>query len=238
MGPATEDRSSAHPVQCKCKSHYSSGATPSYPKRTDLPRMLNAMSMGRSDISRIATNSKGEIDMVKLKDMKNQSLQKFINWLQKQQLDHGHCSSMLLHISNQHTTINLLRLKSLKQHSSICRQYRSTVSTNKKLTGISGHNGCQHNLMHMYTSLTVSHAPVHLQVPVYRQETTASHGSYQWIWWLPSKTSRVMHSSTPHWKSGSTESSIPGQRHKMIPHPWPWNSTTHSWHTLPKDNPT
>ena len=33
--------------------------------------------------------------------------------------------------------------------------------------------------------------------------------------------SRVMHSCTPHWVSGITENSIPGHRHKMIPHPWP-----------------
>ena len=37
----------------------------------------------------------------------------------------------------------------------------------------------------------------------------------------PVKKPRVMHSCTPHWEPDTTESSIPGYRHKRIPDPWP-----------------
>ena len=80
------------------------------------------------------------------------------------------------------------------------------------------------------------HDPVHLKVSVERQETRASHSSHPWIWWLPSKNSRVMHSYTPHWKSDTPESSVPGHRHKTLPHPWLWNKTRDRLHTLSKDN--
>ena len=87
-------------------------------------------------------------------------------------------------------------------------------------------------------SIVQYNASVHLQVTVLRQETRASHSSHQWIWWPPSKNWRVIHSCTSHWKSGSTESSVPGHRYKTIHHPWPWNSITNRLHTLPKNNST
>ena len=67
----------------------------------------------------------------------------------------SHSSSMQLHISKQYTTTHLLRVNSLKQHSTICRQYRSIVSKHRETTVISSHCGYQHNLMHRYTSLTM-----------------------------------------------------------------------------------
>ena len=48
-----------------------------------------------------------------------------------------------------------LRVKPLKQHSTTCRQYRLTVSPNRKTTGICSYYGCQHKPMHSYTGLTV-----------------------------------------------------------------------------------
>ena len=94
--------------------------------------------------------------MEKLKGMKKTKPVKVHELSAQAAWDHGHSSSMQLYISKQHTTMHLLRLKSLKQHSTICRQYRSTVSTNRKPTSISSHCGFQYNLMHRYISFTMS----------------------------------------------------------------------------------
>ena len=84
----------------------------------------------------------------------------------------------------------------------------------------------------------VHHAPVHQQVTVWGQETRTSYSFHQWIWWLPSRKSRVTHSYTPYWVSGTTKSSISGHRHKRISHPWPWISKIDGFHTFPRDKST
>ena len=133
------------------KSCYCCGAPSSHPMKDCSIKDAECYKCGKKDISRVVT-SPGK----RKRTMESQNLQKNMNWLHKHQWNHRHSRSMQLHISKQHTTTNLPKVKSLEQHSTICRQYRSTAWTSRRTTGVTGHFGCQHNSMHRTFSLTVS----------------------------------------------------------------------------------
>ena len=126
-GPATEDRCSGHPGQSKYKSCYCCGATPSHPKE-ECPakdaEWFKCWKKGHFKNSCRREKRTWEI----WKTWENQSLQKSMNWVHKQQWDNGHSSSVQFNGSKWHTTAHLPRVKSLKQHSTICRLYRSNLN--------------------------------------------------------------------------------------------------------------
>ena len=140
---------STNPVSDVYKHHH-------IQRRTAQPRILNATSVGREDISRVAAHPrKGKRSW----DSKRHGKVKACKGLPADyKRSSGTMETAVVYSfisAKQHITPHLFKVKSLNQHSTIYKQCMSTVWTSRKTTGICGHFGCQHNSTYRHASLTV-----------------------------------------------------------------------------------